>query len=498
MRGGSAIAAAVLLSLTTGANESAADVPPPPPPPPAPVMPAPLEAPPLVSAKTSQPETPQPQVLAKPSPKRPLPNYDGRGAAPATVGDDLLWVPRIVVSPVYLTTEYVIRRPLGALISAAERSNVPQELYDFFVFGPDHKAGVLPTVFFDFGFSPSVGLFGFWNDAGFKGHDLAAHFSIWTSEWVAGSVSEAFHFGAKRKDVFTLKLAALRRPDRTFFGLGPSSLQDDISRYGETRLEASGTVDVPLWRSSQFEAGAGFRSVDIYNGDFGGDPSIQEESARGAYPLPYGFGRGYSDEFNHALIALDTRRRLSDGTGLRLEFQTEEGNDVRYAPASSWIRYQGTAGVFYDVNGRGRIISLSASALFADPLENGGSIPFTELVTLGGNTPILSSMASGTGLMPGFYPGRLVDRSAAVATLQYRWPIWAWLAGTMQVATGNVFGEHLEEFRPGLLRLSGALGIESTGISENALHILIGIGSETFDHGGQVDSIRLAFGTSRF
>jgi hypothetical protein len=30
------------------------------------------------------------------------------------------------------------------------------------------------------------------------------------------------------------------------------------------------------------------------------------------------------------------------------------------------------------------------------------------------------------------------------------------------------------------------------------VHYLIGFGTETFDHGGQVDSFRLAFGTSRF
>jgi hypothetical protein len=444
-------------------------------------------------------KAPAPKVVflqnQKPSPKRELPNYDGRGQAPSTAGQDLLWVPRIVFSPIYFTTEFIIRRPLEAGISAAERSHVPEVLYDFFFFGPDHKAGVVPTIFFDFGFSPSVGLFGFWDNAGFAGHDLTAHFSIWTSEWVAGSIGERFRFNAK--DSFSLKFAALRRPDRTFFGIGPSSLQDNLSRYGETRIEESGTFDVPLWRNSQFQAGSGFRSVDLYDGSYGTDPGIVEEAARGTYALPYGFGRGYSDVFSHALLALDTRK-ANTRSGLRLEAQGESGSDVRNSPDSGWIRYQGTAGVFVDLNGRGRVLSLSATALFADPLVSGGQVPFTELVTLGGNTAVLSALATGAGLMPGFYSGRLVDRSAAVATLQYNWPIWSWLDGSLQVAAGNVFGDHLEEFRPGLLRMSGAIGIQSTGVSENALHLLLGIGSETFDHGGQVDTIRLAFGTSRF
>jgi hypothetical protein len=178
----------------------------------------------------------------------------------------------VVFSPVYFTTEYLIREPIGALVSAAERSNVPQVLYDFFLFGPDHKAGVVPTIFFDFGFSPSVGLLGFWNDAGFKRNNLSAHFSIWTSDWIAGSVGDSIGFG--KASAFAVKLAALRRPDRTFFGIGPNSLQGNLSRYGETRLEGSGTFDVPLWHSSQLQAGSGYRTVNLYNGDYGGDPTV--------------------------------------------------------------------------------------------------------------------------------------------------------------------------------------------------------------------------------
>jgi hypothetical protein len=467
---------------------------------PSPPVPSPPEMPPPLAPAPDGPAAPTlpPHPVAasrKASPKRALPDYDGRGRAPSTVGQDLLVIPRVIVSPFYITTEYVIRRPLGAAVSAAERSNLPRELYDFFLFGPDHKAGVVPTLFFDFGFSPSVGLYGFWNDAGFKGNDLNAHFSIWTSDWIAGSIGDRIRFG--KKSYFSTKLAALRRPDRTFFGLGPSSLQDNLSRYGETRLEASGLFDVPLWRASQFAGGVGFRSVELYDGDYAGEPTVTDQLARGAFPAPPGFGQTYPDEFNHALVALDTRKTGS-GTGVRLEAQAEEGNDVRQSSPSAWIRYQGTAGVFVDLNGRGRVLSLSGTALFADPLERGGTIPFTEQVALGGNIPVLSALATGAGLMPGLYAGRLVDRSAAVATLQYRWPIWAWLDGTLQFATGNVFGVHLDELKPGLLRFSGALGIESTGVSENEIHLLIGLGSETFDHGGEIDSVRLAVGTSRF
>src|SRR5262249_24213836 len=65
---------------------------------------------------------------------RDLPDYAGR-EQPTTAGDVLIWVPRVLVSPLYLVSEFVIRRPLGGLITLAERNQVPQALYGFFTFG---------------------------------------------------------------------------------------------------------------------------------------------------------------------------------------------------------------------------------------------------------------------------------------------------------------------------------------------------------------------------
>ncbi len=101
--------------------------------------------------------------------KRKLPDYGNRGKDPTTFGDVAIWVPRVILSPVYLVTEYGIRWPLGHLIAAAERANVPDILYNFFFFGPDHSGGIAPVAFVDFGFRPSVGLYAFWDNAGFKG-----------------------------------------------------------------------------------------------------------------------------------------------------------------------------------------------------------------------------------------------------------------------------------------------------------------------------------------
>jgi hypothetical protein len=139
-------------------------------------------------------------------------------------------------------------------------------------------------------------------------------------------------------------------------------------------------------------------------------------------------------------------------------------------------------GGFWDLGDSHRVVSLSVSTLLADPV-GARPVPFTELVQLGG-----------PGMMPGFRLGRLADRSAAVVALRYAWPIWIWLNGSLQVATGNVFGARLDGFRAGRGRLSAALGIESVGSRDSIFQALVGFGTETFESGAQVDSLRVVVG----
>jgi hypothetical protein len=448
--------------------------------------PVPTTAPaPAVAASTTPP--------APPSTKRAMPDYRGEDPPPPTFGDGALWVPRVILSPVYFTTEYLVRRPLGVLITAAERANLPNTLYNFFAFGPEHKAGIAPIAFVDFGFNPSIGLYGFWDDALVNGQDLRAHVSYWTDDWIGGSLVDRVKLGPK--DSVQIKLLGVRRPDHVFYGIGPGSLQSAQSRYREDVLDGGVTFDFPMWRSSKIDAGAGVRATSFGDGHYGGDPGIVEAAAAGTFALPDGFANGYTAEYNDLRFALDSRRPYpAEGSGVRIEVQGEQGSDVRQSPGSGWLHYGGGVGGFWDVNGYRRVISLSALAMFSDPL-GGRPVPFTELVTMGGD---IASPGSFPAPMPGFYPGRMVDRSAAVATLRYKWPIGPWIAGSLQAAVGNVFGEHLEGFDTRLLRFSGAFGIESDSSPDSNFELLIGCGSETFDHGGQIDSFRLAVGITRF
>jgi hypothetical protein len=422
----------------------------------------------IFAAPTAQAQ----QAPMQDSPKRVVPDYDGRGAPGES--DPGLWVPRVLLSPLYFTSEYILRRPLGAVTIAAERGKVPEKLYDFFAFGPDHKIGFAPVGLVEFGFKPSVGIWGFWDDALVKDNHVRLHVEVWPDDWYAETLTDRFDVDARSS--IQIRGAAFKRPDQVFYGLGPDSAQWHESRFTEARLDASAMFQSYVWRSTRFEVQGGLRKVDVSPGHYGSDPSLDVEAATGAFPLPYGFGRGYITAYGRALASFDTRPRNSTtGSGVRIDTQAEGG--------SEWIRWGGAATIYVDLNDHGRVLSLAGAATFSDPIGD-GPIPFTELVMLGGDN-----------WMHGFFPGRLRDRSAAVVQLEYTWPIAPWLNGALQGAAGNVFGEHLAGFDAKLLRVSAGLGFEVS--TTPPIELLVGFGTDTIDRGATIDSVRLSLGVPR-
>lgn len=415
--------------------------------------------------------------------ERPLPDYDGREPPPTTLGEVLLWVPRVVLFPVYLVTEYVIRAPLGFLIAGAERKGVPAWLYDVFTFGSENQAGVVPTIYADFDFYPSVGLYGFWDDAFVPNHDLRLRAAFGGGDWLVASFSDRYHFGPEERDRLAVEATGVRRPDYTYFGIGPDTRQSALTRYGAATLEARAMVDVHPWRESFLHAQLTLRKTRFFQGGYDDDPTLVESVASGELPLPPGYVEGYSAVLGQAAASFDTRRpRPEPGSGVRVAGDAVTGTLL--GEGGGFVRYGATVGGFWDVNDRRRVLALVVGARFVEPI-GGVVIPFTELVTLGGPEP-----------MRGLYPGRLYDRSAVVGGLAYRWPIWIWLDGSLRMEVGNVFGEHLEGFRVERLRWSGSLGVESNGAPDTAFQFLIGAGSETFESGGKIDSFRFAVGAT--
>jgi hypothetical protein len=461
-------------------------------PPPAPATPPEtVSAPATASAPAPVPPAPpappseQPAAVEHPpSPGRALPDYRGVPEPSPSFGQDLLWVPRVILFPPYLVSEYVIRRPLGALISTAERNNWRTTLYDIFTFGPDHKAGLLPTAFFDFGMRPSVGLYFFWDSAFFEPNDLRARVSYYGSDWLSLGLIDRVHLSKSTALAFDVDW--LRRPDQVYAGEGPRTLKADQSRYLVDRFDAAALLDGPLVDHLSFETRAGVRVSSFGNTTFdeSSNPSVPTQAALGTFALPTDFTQGYTELYERLSLTLDSRtisKESVNKTGVRLHGFVEEGNDVRSAPSSSWLKYGGTAAAYADIWNE-RVVGLTLWTEFADPIAN-GAIPFTEEVVWGGWEPLT-----------GFLPGRLHGRSAAAAQFSYTWPIWVWLDGAIRTSVGNVFDADLRDFSPRLLRLSTSLGAQSSGSPDHRLEILAGFASETFDQGGKIDSFRIFIG----
>lgn len=421
------------------------------------------------------PQTEQPREAGD---DRSLPDYDGRKER-TTPGQAALWIPRVLAFPPYVVSEYIIRRPLGFAISAAERHQVPTLLYDFFTFGPEHQAGIVPIVLVDLGFRPHVGLYAFWNGAGVKIHDVRLAGSYGGSDWVSFGLTDRWHLSKH----FELGVAAniAKRPDYTFYGVGFDSRESERSRYGANTANARVVLRAQAG-SSYLETNAGYRRVSFFEGGFAGDPTLKSAVQQARFAAPDGYADGYQAPVVGATAVLDSRHKDGSRTGARVEGTFEEGADLSRSRGAGWVRYGGTAGLFWDVADSGRVFSLSLSTEFTDPIGS-REVPFTELSKLGG-----------AAHMPGFRAGRLRDRSSVEVTLRYTWPIWVWLNGSMQAATGNVFDRHLTNFSVDRNRFSGAIGIETSASRDSAFQALVGFGTETFESGAHVNAPRFVIG----
>lgn len=412
--------------------------------------------------------------------KREPQNYGG--PRPPQVGPALLWVPRVVLFPPWLISEYVVREPIGALTRSAERDRWPEQLIAVFTFGERRQITLFPSVLFDFGLKPSVGFNFAWKYFLAEPNTLRVHFGFWGPDWV--SVRAVDEYELSDSQALTFEGQFVRRKDLPFYGIGPESPSSPRLRYQAMTSDLSVGYRKRFWRSSTLTTRVGMRSLSFGTGTCCGERSVDDAVAAGSIPAPPGLGEGYIAEFQGASLAFDSRRALPhNGTGVRLEAHGE----TVFAPARgshearAWVAYGGTAGVALDAGG-GRVFALGAQAELVDPLL--GTVPFTDEASLGGSQP-----------MRGYLLGRLVDRSSVVGRAQYTWPVWFYLNGVVQADVGNVFGAHFEGFAAELLRLSTAIGIRSNGSPDSGLEVLIAGATDPFASGFRYSSFRLVIGS---
>jgi hypothetical protein len=415
--------------------------------------------------------------------KRPVPNYDGRAEADATAGDALLWIPRVLLSPAYLVSEYVLRRPLGYLFTEAERAEVPSLLLSIFTFD-EGKAGIIPTVLFDFGLDagalPSAGFYFFYDDLAFAGHDLRARAAIGGSDWVELDLTNRFALDAASR--LSVGLSYERRKDEVFAGVGPSFDDDAIGRYGLDRLSARVGVERTLGLRGEVSAFLALSHYGYFRGDCCDEPGLDERVEQGVYPTPAGFDDRHTDVGPTVRLALDSRPvRPGPESGVRLELFGVAARGLDDTDAT-WLRYGASLGGYLDFHNN-RTVGLRVYAEFVSAID--GDAPFSELALLGGKAPLRA-----------FEEGRLRGESALALTLDYRWPIWVFLDGSLFVEVGNVFGAALEGLESDRLRLSFGLGMRPASREDHPFEFLLAFGTEPLGDGAEITTLRVVFGTT--
>lgn len=415
--------------------------------------------------------------------KRAMPDYDGRGNPDADGGSWVLWIPRVVLSPLYVVSEYGIRRPVGAIVRRAERNHWAKTITGLFTFGEQDQNYVVPTVLVDFGLQPSAGFLVSLDDVILPDNDMRIHAATGGSDWINATFVDRYHWDDNKSRV-AFRFQYLRRPDYLFLGTGPDVTDETRARYGLARLEGSAGLKHTLSGESLFTFTAGVRSIG-YRAGCCSDPTLDSRIADGSLAMPVGYGTqmnrgGYTVLFQQTMLMLDSRKaRPGSATGLYLRLHG--GSESDFEHSNTWLTYGATAGASVDLNKFQRVLTVQAGVELVDDVQ--GEVPFNELSQLGSDE------------MAGFVRGWMNGQSTFVTHIGYRWPVWTYFDGQLRIAAGNAFDKHLDGFSVAKLRLSADVGLTSIGKPDSAFELLFGLGTETLENGPNITSARFSVGT---
>ncbi|MFO0616334.1 MAG: hypothetical protein U0414_27325 [Polyangiaceae bacterium] len=465
----------------------------------------------LAAAPPARGDVPEhPAVLPEdpsrpPGEKRPPQDYEGRPRE-TTAAEGALWIPRVLFAPLYVVSDYVIRRPLGAITTVIDREGIVAKVTDFFTFGPHHNVGLIPTAFYEFGFRPSVGLYHFYDDFLVTDNQLRASVATGGERYFAARVVDRVPLdvevepdGSHRvRSNLQLEADGVVRADYLFYGVGYRSRYADESRFEQRSVGGGIRTHVEPRKANFVEAWAVVRhhsfsdeSCPVWPHECPTLP-ISRAVARGLYPLPDGFA-GYTAVKVGGRVVLDSRQpRPGPGSGVGLDAHAELGSDV--GSHVEWAQVGGSVGGFIDVTGTRRVLGLLVDVRAIEPFSSTARVPFTELIGSGRTDRVPDDEP-----LLGFTPGRLLGETSAAASVTYTWPIWSFVDATLRAQVGNVFGRDFEDFELERLRFSFVGGFQSPNHRDHALNLLLGFGTKPFAEGGEPESVRfLVGGTTGF
>lgn len=436
----------------------------------------------ITNAVHADDELPSPPS-ARP-PDRPLPDYDGLPEEGDDAGDVMLWTARVLTSPLYLVSEFVLRRPIGWAMTEIERHDVITTLRDFFTFGPNDNIAIFPTFFYEFGFQPNVGIYLVWNEFLFPENRISTQGGYGGSDWLSWSIADRLEVDDHL--YIGTRFLARERPDYVFGGIGYDATRLPRARFGAQRIDAAFFGIARIWRRSDIEFDLLYRGIEFIDEGWNGDPSVGQRAATFGQGLPFGFATGY--EVVSAELRADFDTRAPDAPpegGFRIAAHAGQHAAFGGIPAlERWVSWGATTTLATGALGEHRVLGVDVDAHFITPLDD-SNVPFTELIELGGSQ----------GLLPGYRPGHIQGLSAVGLMAHYSWPIWAFLDARLYVGTANAFGLHLEDFEMDRLRLTfGVAILPRIRDVDLPFHFNFAFGTSTFEDGGGVNSFRLAVG----
>jgi hypothetical protein len=423
------------------------------------VPPAPEPTPPPAPALAPLP--PEPMYLLGPArgpdPRRDPLYFRGRVRPPDPM-DSLLLVPRVLLYPLHVITEYGVRIPLRALVTFGERHGLFTYLLG--LLEPASNFSLIPTFHLYSGFIPSFGLQFQWSNFLVPGNNLRLAGSTGGSEVWDVSASDRIALGPYRVGIAGRYFT---RPDMPFYGIGPQTSEDNLTHFTLSRGEVFGRVGFKPTALSAVNLFVGYRHDETGPGN---RPSIQTRFPHPALTVP-GFGP-LSLAMMHADLAIDSRPSWNVTHGVRFTAHGVLAIDTQNAERAFVV---GDAELQVGVEIFRRFRVLTASVWVANSAQLGREqVPFTYLPYIG------------LEHMPGFRRGRYIDRSAFVAELAYHHPIWDHLDAYWVANVGNVFGPNWQGFNAELFAGSLGFGLRTARINNvPAIDLILAVGTHRFD-----------------
>ncbi|MBW1879069.1 MAG: BamA/TamA family outer membrane protein [Deltaproteobacteria bacterium] len=344
--------------------------------------------------------------------------------------DAVLFLPRVVFWVPTLALE-VAFLPLRGGLYLVDRYKLIPRVERFLYWNEQHTLGWTPVLFYSSQYGPSVGATVFHNSLLGHGEKLSVK-ARYGGRFVQGyGVSfEADRFKGSRLWLDT-NFSYEKNPSMLFQGIGtPRSPVE--SAYSQTRwlgLMRIGHTFGPERRS--WKVGA----MAIFNHRTFGDPpdSVAEEPTSEAYDVSEipGFEDGATTlEIGGSLVADHRRTTGLDSTGVYLE---AFAGGVPAIDDFTYIHYGAEISYTIDLYRATRLLT------FRGVLEavqgDDDQIPFSELPRLGG-----------AHRLRGYAEAQFRDEKAALASVEYLYPVHASILGSLFVDAGYVANEYSDLF----------------------------------------------------